>query len=61
VALPALFRYQPGSPSPLFAGNLACPISGLYGAQGMCGQLADQTNTQTPEGMGVVLFNSELI
>ena len=30
-------------------------------AQGMCGQLTDQTSTQAPEGMGIVLFNSELI
>ena len=26
-------------------------------AQSMCGQLTDQTSTQTPEGMGIVLFN----
>ncbi len=30
-------------------------------AQGMCSQLADQTSTQTPEGMGIVLFNRELV
>jgi hypothetical protein len=30
-------------------------------AQGMCSQLADQTSAQAPEGMGIVLFNSELI
>jgi hypothetical protein len=27
----------------------------------MCSQLADQTSTQTPEGMGIVLFNRELV
>ncbi len=30
-------------------------------AQGMCSQLADQTSTQTPEGMGRVLFTRELV
>ena len=30
-------------------------------AQGMCSQRADQTSTQTPEGMGIVLFNRELV
>ena len=30
-------------------------------AQSMCGQLTDQTSTQAPEGMGIVLFNRELI
>ncbi len=30
-------------------------------AQGMYSQLADQTSTHTPEGMGRVLFNRELV
>ncbi len=30
-------------------------------AQAMCSQLTDQTSTQAPEGMGIVLFNRKLI
>ncbi len=30
-------------------------------AQGVCSQLAAQTSTPTPEGMGIVLFNRELV
>ena len=29
-------------------------------AQGMCGELANQTSAQAPECVGIVLFNSKL-